>query len=479
MGVPGHDQRDFEFAKKYGIDIIPVFAHPDWDGGELTAALGHGGAMINSGPFDGTPDEEAIPKVVAYAEQQGFGRGTVNYRLRDWLVSRQRMWGAPIPVVYCETHGIVPVREEDLPVELPADAEFRPTGESPLTYHEGFLNTTCPIGGEPARRETDTLDTFVDSSWYQMRYIDPHNDERPFSREKAREWLPVDQYTGGAEHAVMHLLYTRFFTKAARDMGIVEIDEPMVRLFNQGQILGPDGQRMSKSRGNVIAPDDQVSRWGADTFRAYLMFLGPWDEGGPYDPSGINGVHRWLNRVWNVVTGDVEKAALPDATETRELRRWTHKTLRKVTDDMERFRWNVMIAAIMEFTNHLTKLRESGEAVDGAAWDEAIEKLVLMLAPTVPHVAEEMWERVGGAYSVHQQRWPEYDAALATEDEVEIAVQVNGKVRDRLLLPLDAPEDVARDRAMASPNVAQHAGGKEIMRVIYVPNRLLNIVVKG
>jgi leucyl-tRNA synthetase len=479
MGVPGHDQRDFEFAKKYGLPIVPVFAHPDWDGGELEAALPHGGTMINSGPFDGTPDEEAIPKVIAFAEKQGFGRGTVNYRLRDWLVSRQRMWGAPIPVVYCDTHGIVPLPESALPVELPDDAQFRPTGESPLTYHEGFLNTTCPIGGEPARRETDTLDTFVDSSWYQMRYIDPHNDERPFSREKARDWLPVDQYTGGAEHAVMHLLYTRFFTKAARDMGVVEIDEPMTRLFNQGQILGPDGQRMSKSRGNVIAPDDQVARWGADTFRAYLMFLGPWDEGGPYDPSGISGVHRWLNRVWNVVTGDIAKAVKPDAPETRELRRSTHKTLRKVTDDMERFRWNVMIAALMEFTNHLTKLRESNTGVDGEAWDEAIEKLVLMLAPTVPHVAEELWERRGGAYSVHTQSWPAFDATLAADDEVEIAVQVNGKVRERLTLPLDAPEDVARERAMASASVSQHVDGKEIVRVIYVPNRLLNIVVKG
>ncbi|MEX0750774.1 MAG: leucine--tRNA ligase, partial [Dehalococcoidia bacterium] len=478
MGVPGHDQRDFEFAKKYGLQIVPVFAHPDWDGGELEAALPHGGVMINSGPFDRTPDEEAIPKVIAYAEERGFGRGTVNYRLRDWLVSRQRMWGAPIPIVYCETHGAVPVPEADLPVTLPDDAQFRPTGESPLTYHEGFLNTTCPIGGEPARRETDTLDTFVDSSWYQMRYIDPHNGERPFSRELARKWLPVDQYTGGAEHAVMHLLYTRFFTKAARDMGVVEIDEPFTRLFNQGQILGTDGQRMSKSRGNVIAPDEPVSRWGADTFRAYLMFLGPWDEGGLYDPSGISGVHRWLNRAWNVVTGEIAKTSNADAAETRELRRWTHKTLQKITDDMERFRWNVMIAALMEFVNHLTKLRESNAAVDGAAWDEAIEKLVLMMAPLVPHIAEELWERRGGAYSVHTQTWPQYDASLATDDEVEIAVQVNGKVRERLTLPLDAPEDVARERANASPNVWQHVEGKEIARVIYVPNRLLNIVVR-
>jgi leucyl-tRNA synthetase len=478
MGVPAHDQRDFEFATKHGLAIVPVFQHPDWDGGPLTAALGHGGVMINSGPLNGTPDEDAIPAAIKYAEEHGFGTGKVTYRLRDWLISRQRMWGAPIPVVYCDVHGAVPVPEHELPVLLPDDAEFRPTGESPLTYHEGFLNTTCPIGGEPARRETDTMDTFVCSSWYQMRYIDPNNDERPFSREQARKWLPVDQYTGGAEHAVMHLLYTRFFTKAARDIGVIDFDEPMVRLFNQGQILGPDGQRMSKSRGNVVAPDSQVNLWGADTFRAYLMFLGPWDGGGPYDPSGISGVSRWLHRAWNAATGGVPTVALPEAASTRELRRWTHKTIQKVTEDLTEFRFNTMIAVLMEFTNHLTKVRESGEPVDADAWREAIEAMALLMAPSVPHIAEELWERAGKTYSVHTQAWPQFDASLAVEDEVEVAVQVNGKVRDRLKLPLDAPEDSARERAMASAAVAAQIAGKEIVRVIYVPNRLINVVVQ-
>jgi leucyl-tRNA synthetase len=312
-----------------------------------------------------------------------------------------------------------------------------------------------------------------------MRYIDPHNDERPFSRELARKWLPVDQYTGGAEHAVMHLLYTRFFTKAARDMGIIGFDEPFTRLFNQGQILGPDGQRMSKSRGNVIAPDDQVQRWGADTFRCYLMFLGPWDQGGPYDPSGISGVHRWLNRVWNVVTGGAVTADLPDAPETRDLRRWTHRTIERVTHDIENFRFNTMIAALMELTNELTRIRESGTTVNAAAWREALRSLVLMLAPPAPHIAEELWQRLDEPYSVHTQSWPSFDAALAAQDEVEIAVQVNGKLRERLALPVDAPEDAARDRALASDRVAPHLAGKEIVRIIYVPNRLLNIVVKG
>jgi leucyl-tRNA synthetase len=436
------------------------------------------GDMINSGELTGTPGN-AIPAVTKYAEEQGYGRGAVTYRLRDWLISRQRMWGAPIPVVYCEKDGIVPVPEKDLPVVLPDDAEFRPTGESPLTYHEGFLHTICPRCHGPARRETDTMDTFMCSSWYQMRYIDPHNDERPFSRELARKWLPVDQYTGGAEHAVMHLLYTRFFTKAARDMGVVEHDEPMMRLFNQGQILGPDGQRMSKSRGNVVAPDDQVARWGADTFRAYLMFLGPWDMGGPFDPSGISGVNRWLNRVWNVATAGVPTASLPDAPQTRELRRWTHKTIARVTDDIAQFRWNTMIAALMEFTNYLTKRRESGDPVDTDAWREAIETMALLLAPSVPHIAEEIWQRIGKPYSVHTQTWPQADPALAADEQVEIAVQVNGKVRDRLLLPPDAPEDAARAAAMASASVKTHVQGKQVARVIYVPNRLLNIVVKG
>jgi leucyl-tRNA synthetase len=340
------------------------------------------------------------------------------------------------------------------------------------------LNTTCPTCGKPAKRETDTMDTFMCSSWYQMRYIDPHNDERPFSRELARKWLPVDQYTGGAEHAVMHLLYTRFFTKAARDMGIVEHGEPMVRLFNQGQILGPDGQRMSKSRGNVVAPDSQVERWGADTFRAYLMFLGPWDQGGPYDASGITGIHRWLNRVWNVVTGVTPQVEKAEAPETRDLRRWTHKTIKKVTEDIEEFRFNTMLAALMEFTNELTRLRESGTAVDREAWGEALESLALLLAPPTPHIAEELWERLGNTYSVHVHAWPSFDADLARADEVEVPVQVNGKVRDRIMLPLDAPEDAAREAAMRMPGVSQHAAGKEIVRVIYVPNRLLNIVVR-
>ena len=415
-----------------------------------------------------------------YAEEQGFGRGTVNYRLRDWLISRQRMWGAPIPIIYCETHGAVPVPESDLPVLLPDDAEFRPTGESPLTYHEGFLHTTCPICGEPARRETDTMDTFMCSSWYQMRYIDPHNDERPFSRELAKKWLPVDQYTGGAEHAVMHLLYTRFFTKAARDMGVVEIDEPMVRLFNQGQILGPDGQRMSKSRGNVIAPDGEVEKWGADTFRAYLMFLGPWDGGGPYDASGINGTARWLNRVWNAVTGETRTGAHADAPETRELRRWTHKTIAKVTEDIADFHFNTMLAALMEFTNHLTRLRESGAEVDAEAWREAQG---VAGADAGAERAAHRRGAVGAAGQAVQRPHAGVAAVRRGAGGGRRRRDRRAGEREGARAP-DAPRRRAggrRPRPRDGERVAwrRTSRGKEIVRVIYVPNRLLNIVVKG
>ncbi len=433
-------------------------------------------AMIHSRELSGTPGGRAIPETIAFAEKRGWGRPTVTYRLRDWLISRQRYWGAPIPVVYCDRDGIVPVPESELPVLLPDDAEFRPTGESPLTYHQGFLNTLCPTCGGPARRETDTMDTFICSSWYQMRYVDPKNPERPFSREKAEKWLPVDQYTGGAEHAVMHLLYARFFTKAARDIGLLDHGEPFLRLFSQGQILGPDGQRMSKSRGNVIAPDEQVQKYGADTVRAYLMFLGPWDEGGPFDLSGISGIHRWLNRVWDLVQEPVATASLPHAPATRELRHQTHRTIRKVTDDIERFRFNTMLAALMEYTNYLARARDAGP-VDAAAWTEAIEKLLLMLAPTAPHLAEEFWARTGRPYSIHTQTWPSWDPALVAEETVTLVVQVNGKVRDRLTVPASISEAEAREAATASEKVRPYVEGKIVGKVIYVPGRLVSIVV--
>ena len=482
MGVPAHDQRDFEFAHQYGIEVRVVIAPPGWDGSALEEAYVGEGAMVNSGPFDGLSNADGMAAVAGHLEERGWGGSKVIYRLRDWLISRQRYWGAPIPILYCDHCGIVPVPEQELPVVLPYEVEFRPTGESPLALSEQFVRATCPDCGREARRETDTMDTFMCSSWYFMRYADPHNDGGPLSQEAARAWLPVEQYTGGAEHATMHLLYARFFYKAARDAGIVPGDEPFSRYFSQGQILGPDGRRMSKSRGNVVAPDAQVERWGADTFRAHLMFLGPWDQGGPYDVEGIVGVSRWLHRLWALVGQQPQTVSDPDGESARELRRLAHGTLQRVGDDLERFRLNTMVAALMEMTNGMQRLRDVGP-VDREAWEEALRLLLLMLAPSCPHLAEELWERSGwrsssGGESVHLQPWPEADPELARTDTVEIAVQVNGRLRGRVRIAPSAGEAAVRAEAEAQPSVAKQIAGKEVERVIYVPDRLLNIVVR-
>ncbi len=474
MAVPAHDQRDFEFAQQFDIPIPVVIASPDWDGQPLEQAYVEPGTMVNSAQFDGLPNDQGKEAIADYVESKDWGKRTLTYRIRDWLISRQRYWGTPIPMVHCDKCGVVPVPEQDLPVLLPEDAEFKPTGESPLAAHEGFVHTDCPGCDGPARRETDTMDTFMDSNWYFVRYLSPDYHDGPVDPDLAKRWLPVDQYTGGAEHAVMHLLYARFFWKVMRDLGVVQGHEPFKRLFNQGQILGPDGQRMSKSRGNVVAPDEQVERYGADAFRCYLMFIGPWEEGGPMNIEGISGVERWLNRAWNVVVrepafGDVNGSA-------KALRRLTHQTVKRVTKDVEGFRWNTAIAALMEMVNGLTRARESGP-VDRGAWREAIEKMVLLMAPLTPHLAEELWARTGGEYSVHQQSWPEWDEALASEDEVTLVVQVNGKVRDRIAAPADIGEEAAKDLALASEQVAKHLGGKAPRKVIYVPGKLVNIVV--
>ena len=435
------------------------------------------GTMIHSGPFSGTPGEEAVRKVTAWLEEQGKGRFAVNYRLRDWLISRQRYWGAPIPIVYCPACGIVPVPEKDLPVLLPEDVDFLPTGESPLKFHQGFRNTTCPQCGGPAERETDTMDTFVCSSWYQYRYLSPHYEGGPWDPEVGRYWLPVDQYTGGIEHANMHLIYTRFFTKVLRDMGLVWFDEPMPRLFNQGTILGEDGEKMSKSRGNVVAPDDLVARYGADTVRCFLMFIGPWEEGGPWSSQGIEGIHRFLNRVWTIVVEEPGQKERPAEMSAEDLRRLTHRTVKVVTADIEAFHFNTMIARLMEMVNALMKVRDT-PLRESAAWDEAVDALVRMLAPLAPHIAEELWARLGRPYSVHEQPWPAYEEALAALEEVEIAVQVNGKVRAQLRLPAGLAEEEVRERALALEKVQPYLAGQEVVRVIVVPGRLVNMVVR-
>jgi leucyl-tRNA synthetase len=503
MAVPAHDERDFAFARKYGLEVRVVIQPEgeDWDGATMPEAYVGPGLMVNSARFDGTAvsDEKGrknpgISAVIDWLEEQGIGHEAVNYRLRDWLISRQRYWGAPIPMITCPTCGIVPVPEEDLPVLLPEDVQFMPTGESPLKFHEEFRHTTCPqCGNEDAERETDTMDTFMCSSWYQYRYLSPGYDEWPFDPVEGAYWLPVDLYTGGIEHATMHLLYTRFFTKAMRDCGVFDgiepadpahqpasiFDEPMTRLYNQGIILGEDREKMSKSRGNVIDPDDLVAKYGADTVRAYLMFAFKWDQGGPWDSQGINGVIRFLNDVWALIAEPVEKpkkGAKASDEDVRALRRKTHQTIIRVTRDIESFGFNTAIAALMELKNTLQDFRATPVA-HSKAWDEAIHTLLLLMAPFTPHIAEELWAKVGGAYSVHQQPWPEADQEAAAEDVITIVVQVNGKVRDRLAVPADTGEEAIKSGALALEKVAAYLEGSEPRQVIYVPGRLVNIVV--
>ena len=380
-------------------------------------------------------------------------------------------------MIYCESCGVMPVREEDLPVMLPPDAEFKPTGESPLVTNAGFVNTTCHVCGTPARRETDTMDTFMDSSWYMMRYVSPNFQEGPVDPELAKSWLPVNQYTGGAEHAVMHLLYSRFFIKALYDMGMVDFEEPFLRLFNQGVILGQDHEKMSKSRGNVVNPDDVVGILGADAVRCFLMFIGPWDQGGPWNGDGTNGIARWLNRVWDIGIRDAAALDGSDGSASRVTRRLLHQTVRKCHGDLDRFKFNTAIASLMEFTNHLNRVWAES-SIEPDLWNECVEKLLLMLAPMAPHVTEELWERTGHQYSIHQKEFPVWDDDLAADEVFTLVVQVNGKVRDKLEVPVGIPEAEAQELALASPRVQSFLDGKAVNKTVYVPGRLVNVVVQ-
>ena len=479
MGVPAHDSRDFVFAQKYRLPVRIVVAPISWDGSELTEAYLGGGFMTNSGAYDGMTDEEGIEAIATDIEKKEWGSRTVSYRMRDWLVSRQRYWGTPIPVVYCDKCGIVPVPEEELPVLLPTDAEYIPTGEgSPLASNAGFLHTTCYQCGGPARRETDTMDTFFDSSWYMLRYTSPHYSDGPLD-PALKSWLPVDQYTGGAEHAVMHLLYSRFFIKGLHDMGIVDFEEPFLRLFNQGVILGEDHEKMSKSRGNVVNPDEVVEGLGADAVRCFLMFIGPWDQGGPWSEVGINGVARWLNRVWDIVIRDPSDldGANADPEAVRDTTRLLHQTIRRCHNDLDRFKFNTAIAGLMELANHLNRVWAEA-SIDADTWRQCIENFLLMLAPIAPHVTEELWERTGHIYSIHQQAFPGWDDDLAAEDTITLVVQVNGKVRDKLEVPAGIEEAAAQELALASPRVKSYTDGKSVSKTIYVPGRLVNLVVR-
>jgi len=473
MGVPAHDERDFAFAKKFGLDIRMVI-EPE-NGEPLSpAALYTGyGRMIDSGPLTGTPGDRAVDAAVAHVQSLGAGRPGVQYRLRDWLVSRQRYWGSPIPIVYCANCGIVPVPESELPVMLPDDIEWRPTGESPLKLHPTWRSTTCPRCAGPAERETDTLDTFLCSSWYHLRYLSPQYRDGPFNQNEYNYWMPVDTYTGGIEHATMHLIYTRFFHKGLRDAGVTRGDEPMIQLRNQGIILGEDSEKMSKSRGNVIAPDDLLADYGADTMRAHLMFFARWDQGGPWSSEGISGTARWLRRVWATYLDEREPSGTSEES-TRHLRRKLHQTIRLVTHDFESFEFNTIIAALMSFQREMSRAFDDGCSPE--VWKETRETYLRLIAPVVPHIADELWERLGKRESVHRQEWPTGSAELAAEEEITVAVQVNGKMRARLTVAVDASDDELRQRALTDPAVMRHIENLTVQRVIVVPLKLVSIV---
>ena len=480
MAVPAHDERDYEFARKFELPIRYVVAPASGELPSDEAFVVHTAdeVLVDSGEFTGMPAAEAIGAITKQLEALGLGQAAVTYRQRDWVAGRQRYWGAPIPIVYCDEHGAQPVPEDQLPVVLPADVDFAPTGVSPLQAHPEFLAARCPTCDGPARRETDTMDTFVDSSWYFLRYCSPHDDQAAWDRAQVDAWMPMDLYTGGAEHGVMHLLYYRFFTKALRDMGLLGFDEPTLKLRNQGQILGADHNRMSKSRGNVQAPDDLVDRYGSDTVRAFLMFIGPWDQGGPWSSSGIEGIHRWLGRVWGTALPVTDGGSAADAEGqelTRALRRLTHVTIDAVTTDYGEFHFNTAIARLMELTNAIVRERKAGLA-GGPAYTEAVDTLVLLLAPLAPHIAEELWERRGHDYSVHQAAWPIADPALAAAETIELPVQVDGKLRDRLVVTPDTPQEEIERMALDSPHVQRYLAGRAPLRVVQIAGRLVNVV---
>jgi len=491
MGVPAHDQRDFEFARKYRLPVKVVIQPlgAELDPQTMEEAYTEPGLMVNSGPFTGMDSEVAKLEIAEFIEEQGYGERKVNYRLRDWLISRQRYWGAPIPIVYCEKCGIVPVPESDLPVLLPLDVEFTPTGESPLLKCESFTKTTCPVCGASARRETDTMDTFVCSSWYFLRYCSPHETEKPFDEAKLRYWMPVDQYIGGVEHAILHLLYARFFTKVLYDLGLVPVDEPFKNLLTQGMVL-KDGAKMSKSLGNVVSPEEIIENYGADTARLFILFAAPPERDLDWSDQGVEGSFRFLNRVWRLVTGlapqiqDVCEVPLSQnelSSEDRSLRSLVHKTIQKVTVDIkERFNFNTAISAIMELVNGLYHYCEQIPEArrNKQVLREGVTKLLILLSPFAPHIASELWEQLGMPGDVHAQKWPEPDPAALVTEKITIVVQVNGRVRDRVEVPAGIDPEEMKKVALAQPKIQEILSDKELVKVICVPERLVNLVVK-
>ncbi|HBW13879.1 MAG TPA: leucine--tRNA ligase [Proteiniclasticum sp.] len=476
MAVPAHDERDYEFAKKYELPIERVI-----EGGDALPYT-EIGPMVNSGEFDGLQGDEAKEQVTKWLQDRGQGELKVNYRLRDWLVSRQRYWGAPIPVVYCDHCGEVVVEEKDLPVELPYDVEFAPDGKSPLAKSEAFLHTTCPKCGGPATREADTLDTFVCSSWYYLRYVDNKNADAPFNKEKINTMLPVDKYVGGPEHAVMHLLYARFITKALRDMGYLSFDEPFKSLTHQGLILGPDGQKMSKSKGNTISPDEYITQYGSDVFRMYLMFGFSYAEGGAWSDEGIRSVSRFVDRVernFHNIKDILHSSSNTEdlRTEDKDLLYWNANAIKGVTEDSEKMQFNTAIARMMELTNALTKYipmeKHNHEVLKKVTLD-----FIRILAPFAPHFSEEIWEMFGNEGSVFDESWPVFDEKALVKDEVEIAIQINGKIKERIMIPSDANDEEIKALSLATAAIQKETDGKTVVKVIVIKGRLVNIVVK-
>ncbi len=487
MGVPAHDQRDFEFAKKYNLPIRIVIQPEgqNMKAEDMTEAFAAEGIMENSGEFNGLNNQEALKKIIDYVEDKGIGKRKVNFRLRDWLISRQRYWGAPIPIVYCEKCGTVEIPESELPVMLPENVQFTGQGKSPLSECPEFVHTTCPKCGGPAIRETDTMDTFVCSSWYYFRYCDPHNTELPFAKDKADYWMNVDQYIGGVEHAILHLLYARFFTKALHDFGYLTCDEPFANLLTQGMVL-KDGSKMSKSVGNVVSPEEIVGKYGADTARLFILFAAPPERDLDWNDTAVEGAYRFLNRVWRVVDdlrgytcdGILNKENLTE--DEKKLRFAVHASIKKVTEDCDRFSFNTAISSIMEMVNALYVYKEkvAKEQYNGALLTETLNSLVVLLSPFVPHIAFEMWELLGHTDDLAVAEWPKADADALVVDSVEVVLQINGKIRDKVMLSPDASPDQMKEVALASKRVQELIAGKEIVKCIAVPKKLINIVVK-
>jgi leucyl-tRNA synthetase len=488
MGVPAHDQRDLEFARKYNLPVRVVIQPPgeELDGNTMSAAYVNDGVMVNSGPFNGVSNREGIARVTAHLEVSGTGKARVTYRLRDWLISRQRYWGAPIPMIYCDRCGIVPVPEEDLPVILPEGVEFKPTGKSPLTYCQEFVHTTCPRCGNPARRETDTMDTFVCSSWYFLRYTSPHSQEQAFERDKVDYWMNVDQYIGGVEHAILHLMYARFFTKALYDFGLVGVEEPFQNLLTQGMVL-KEGNKMSKSKGNVVSPEEIIERYGADTARLFILFAAPPERDLEWSDQGVEGCYRFLNRIWRLVAAyadAVRRDSAPlaiAAPAERELWRLLHITIKRVTEDIEqRFNFNTAISAIMELVNGCYRYQDTVPAGEQnlPLMGTVLKKMVTLLAPFAPHIAEELWQGLGGCGSVHLEPWPGYDPQALATPEVTLVVQINGKVRDRMQLPAGLPPAEVERLVLQRDKVVDMLAGQQVVKVIVVPDKLVNVVAR-